>query len=389
MKVKEFLKYIVFRMIAGITKVFYLRKKLEKKVVFTAFSGLRYDCNPRAISEKLNIMYPNYRQIWLMKEFDSRIPDYITQIKYGSVKMFKELLTAKVWVDNGTKSLWINKRRGQLFIQTWHGGLGFKKMGTDAQSGFNKIDELRDKHSMSMTNILLSDSKSMTEVYKGVWPYYKGKILECGFPRTDILYDIDKRKEIATEVRKELDIPNDTVLVLYAPTYRNNDDISVYKMDYNRIINELKNKLGRNVVFAIKLHNWSKHLIYKLNCFSDTVINATDYPNMQKISIAADYFITDYSSGIFDFAIQRKPAFIYANDLENYVNHERGLYFDIKNMPFPFSNDTDELISNMINLSVEDYIEKLNLFYKEMGFVDTPNSSEKICKLINRFIVDY
>ena len=50
---------------------------------------------------------------------------------------------------------------------------------------------------------------------------YDGKMLETGYPRNDILYLKDKEKEDLTlEIKKELGIPVDKKVILYAPTWR-------------------------------------------------------------------------------------------------------------------------------------------------------------------------
>ena len=58
-----------------------VRRPLEKKVVFDSFKGRQYSDNPRAISEKLHELYPEYKQVWaLTKEKINEpglLPDYV------------------------------------------------------------------------------------------------------------------------------------------------------------------------------------------------------------------------------------------------------------------------------------------------------------------------
>ena len=49
----------------------------------------------------------------------------------------------------------------------------------------------------------------------------KEKILEYGYPRNDILY-AENKDEIAVQVKKELGIPEGKRVILYAPTWRDN-----------------------------------------------------------------------------------------------------------------------------------------------------------------------
>ena len=385
MHIKEFFVRYIYLLVGKVMRLLYSPLPLENKVVFTAYSGLRYDCNPRAISDKLHQLRPDIKQIWLMKDVNTNvIPEYVTIVRYGSMRMFRELLTAKVWVDNGTKSLWVSKRKEQFFIQTWHGGLGFKKMGSDSPFNYGYLDRARDVHSYSMTDVFLSNSKWMTQLYSRIHPYYKGVFWECGFPRNDIFFDKQLISTINNKVRAELGIDKDTYVVLYAPTFRVDGLAEHYMLDFDQIITSLESITHKDVCILVKLHHWSESLADSLYKYNQKVRNVTSYPNMQMISIASDCFITDYSSGIFDFAILDRPAFLYADDYDHYLSQERGLYFDLRDMPFPFSDSSTSLIANMVDFGAEEYHQKLEAFWKETGFICAPNASTKVCELIEK-----
>ena len=386
MKIVGFFKHIAFRSVSKIMDALFCAAPLENKVVFTAYSGARYDCNPRAVSEKLHLLYPEVKQTWLMKDPDSiKLPDYVHVVRYGSFSMFKELKTAKVWVDNGTKSQWINKRKGQFFLETWHGGLGFKKMSTEYKQ-YKLSDILRDRHSLSMTDCFLTDSRWTTDLYSRLYPYYKGKFWECGYPRTDILYNKETVDTVNVQIREEYGIPLDSLVVLYAPTYRLDNDPQHFKIDFERVIKAVETHYQKKVYFFVKLHHWSERLENSICEYTDKVINLTHYPHMQKLYMVADYFITDYSSGIFEYSILRKPALLYADDLEQYCQEERGLYFDLHKTPFPFAETQDDLIHNLTNIDDKAYIVKLDEFYTATGFIDTSESSKSVCDAIAAFL---
>ena len=46
----------------------------------------------------------------------------------------------------------------------------------------------------------------------------------------------------------------------------------------------------------------------------------------------ADVLILDYSSLMFDFALTKKPCFLYVPDLDEYIENDRGLYFYINEL---------------------------------------------------------
>jgi len=94
------------------------------KIVFISFGGKSYSDNPRAISEKLHEMYPEFEIVWLFNNPEEKrkvVPDYVQCVKAGSYRALKELATAKFWVDNFCKPLYTYKSKKQVYIQTWHG----------------------------------------------------------------------------------------------------------------------------------------------------------------------------------------------------------------------------------------------------------------------------
>ena len=106
---------------------------------------------------------------------------------------------------------------------------------------------------------------------------------------------------------------------------------------------------------------------------------------MQELIIATDIFITDYSSGIFDFASLRRPGFLYAKDIEDYEK-ERGLYFDLHDMPFPLAQNNEELEKNIMKFDYDKYKSDLEKFFTKMGLKDNENSVKKISDVIEKYI---
>ena len=64
----------------------------------------------------------------------------------------------------------------------------------------------------------------------------------------------------------------------------------------------------------------------------DFVRNASCYESIQELLVASDILITDYSSTMFEFALLKKPCFLYTPDAKSY---DRGFYFPIEDLPFP------------------------------------------------------
>ena len=64
----------------------------------------------------------------------------------------------------------------------------------------------------------------------------------------------------------------------------------------------------------------------------------------------SDILITDYSSVMVEYTLLKKPIILFVYDLDNYLEKERGFYFDYrKRVPGNIVQNTDELIEVIKN----------------------------------------
>ena len=103
---------------------------------------------------------------------------------------------------------------------------------------------------------------------------------------------------------------------------------------------------------------------------------------MQELLCSADVFISDYTSAIWDFSLTRRPVFIYAPDINDYKN-SRGLYVDMYDLPYPLSQNIEELVSSIQNFDNVKYQDKLEHYLSVMGCYDKGVASQTILKLMH------
>ena len=368
--------------------LFYLFRifPLQDKIVFSSFYGENYEGNPKYISDYLLEKRNDIKHVWInhtKRKFN--LDPSIKSVKWFSIKMIYEMATAKIWVDSHTKPIWIKKRKKQLYIETWHGGLGMKKIEGDAGERFTNNIIKNIKHNSNIANLFISNSTHLTNIYKRAF-WYEGPILELGFPKNDIFYaPKEKLDEIRTKVLNKLNIPLDKKAVLYAPTFRNEQKLDVYDMDFEKLKKNLDAKFSEDFVVLFRLHPRMRSLSNDFGKLYKNIIDASYYDDMQELIIATDIFITDYSSGIFDFASLRRPGFLYAKDIEDYEK-ERGLYFDLHDMPFPLAQNNEELEKNIMKFDYDKYKSDLEKFFTKMGLKDNENSVKKISDVIEKYI---
>lgn len=346
------------------------------KILFSSYMGKGFGDNSAAIALKLHEMHPEYKMKWVYKDDAGGFPEWMDTTKLNSILYMFDLATSKIWVDNARKPINTKKRKEQYYIQTWHGGIALKKVEADSETPLPDSWIRTSIHDSEMIDAMISNSTFCTEMYKRAF-WYTGKIFEYGSPRSDKLYS--DRKTTNAKVRKLLNIPIDNILVMYAPTFRE-DGRDVYDIDVERICSTIRDRENKTVSFVVRLHPLMNPKNYRI-CSCCGITDATRYPDMYELLQAADILITDYSSSMFDMLVLEKEVYLYASDLEEY-SRNRGFYFDLSTLPFPLCENNQELAQRLRSYSSKIYMERLTKFKDKVGLKEYGDASEKVAKLI-------
>ena len=94
--------------------------------------------------------------------------------------------------------------------------------------------------------------------------------------------------------------------------------------------------------------------------------------------MSSDILITDYSSTMFDMAMQNKVCLLHIPDSCDYLKYERELIFDFEELPFGISKSTEELISNIEKLDMINYLAKVSEFNSRINNYEDGNASKRI-----------
>ncbi len=355
------------------------------KITFITYQG-RYECNPKAICEEIIRQKLPYKLVWIAKKEDfknlEQYPKELKIVLYNSVESYKELASSKIIIMNAAELINLNykKRKGQIYIQTWHGSMGFKRLYTDNRSRWRK-NALK---LGNQTDYIITNSDFETKVYRDT--YWKNTpLLEFGHPRNDIL--VNRREEYARasiKVRNEYDIPKNKRIVLWAPTFRNDLTYTHYMLDYERLKEALRERYNEEFEVLVRFH-------YKLmeqkvpKNFFEGVINANNYPDMQELLCASDVGITDYSSWMCDYVLTKKPGFLYTPDLD-YYDKERGFYYPLETTPFGASTTQEDLFKRISKFNQDKYNEEVEQFLKDRGCYEKGNASKKTVDKIKEII---
>ena len=350
-----------------------------KKAVFMSFQGRSYNDNPRFISERLHERCPEAKIVWLFKEAAMPhareiAPDYVKIVHCVSPEAYHELATARVWVDNFTKSNLLRHKKGQQFyIQTWHGDRPIKKICYDEPmwaKGPYRIEERADR--------VLTGSKFGENMYRTAFRY-KGEYITEGAPRNDMLVRSDPGE--IRRVRERLGIPGGVKLLLYAPTYRENAAVVPKRaqMDLMRTLDCLEKKTGDRWLCLFRAHYKSQGI--DLEAVKDRLVDVSQYDEMAELLLAADMVLTDYSTAATDFILRDKPAMFFVADWAEYIS-TREVYFDVHDAPFLLSEDQPALEKLIEGLTEEKIKQNCADIRDYFGVTETGRATDAVCDYI-------
>lgn len=366
----------VYRLLSCCFRALPLRKNT---VLFTSYYGAQYGCNPKYLSEFFVQNYPEWDVVWGFTNPEEYASIPVRIVRYSSLRFLYELATCQVFVTNYRMLDFFKRRKGQLYVQTWHSSLRLKAIEADAGGSIPESYVRMAKNDSRQISLLLSGCEKSTEIFRNAF-WYDGEILPSGTPRIDLL--ISSPPEFHLQIKQKLGIAGGARLVLYAPTFRENKTGNPYDLDLDTLLSCLQMKWGGDWLVLLRLHPHMRNVSGRWVAASVPSLDVTSYDDIQELLCISDVVISDYSSLIFDFAYTGRPCFLYTPDLETYLNKERNLYFNLNDLPFPVIQDNGELATIISDFDAADYHFRVETFLKKTGSYETGHSCEWVCKAI-------
>ena len=334
----------IYRIVMGfIFRVWGLFVRTDDNLVFfVSFMGMNFNDSPKAIYDymKRNPQYNKYRCIWAF-ENPENFPKLET-VKIDTPAYFKTALTAKYWITNTNIERGLRfKKKDQKYLNTWH-GIALKYIGNDVAG--------RSDFHFDTVDYLCVCGDYDERVYKTAFRARESSYLRVGLPRNEELWTVTDKK--TAEMREKLGIPADKKVILYAPTWRESTDGGKSYAIKPPIHFEIwKEELGNEYVVLFRAHHQTTKVLGVH--YDEFVRDASHYPEVNDLMIAADILITDYSAIAFDYSILCRPIFCYAYDYDTYLA-ERGTYFRIDDKyPNKSCRTEDELLTRIKGIDYE------------------------------------
>lgn len=350
----------------------------ENFIFYEAFSGLGILDNPRALFNFLldNPDTHHYTHVWSIENIESasdNLKEYseyknVIIVERESADYYKYLATCQYLISNSTFGYYFEKRKEQVYINTWH-GVPTKYMGYEHT--IERVENARGPaRNFLMADYILSANRFMTDImYKRAYMLdglFQGKILELGYPRIDTV--LTAGKTVTYKRLEALGMDTNKKIILYAPTWKgtlyNNLDYSVEEL--KETIHKMSAGIDQNQYkIYIRVHYFLYKILKDDPDFKDILIPFTIDTN--ELLSVVDILISDYSSIFFDFLVTGRPILFYVPDLKDYKKN-RGLYVPIKKLPGYVTADVEMIATSLTAIcqNPEQYLEFYSERYIEM-----------------------
>lgn len=317
----------------------------------------------------------------VIADWSVSFPEDVHPVIAGSEEYWMALGTSRVVVFNTWLPSEFRKHPGQYVVQTWH-GTPLKSLGMDVphRRGSESAETNLSKGS-AMWDLLVSQSSYATEIFRRAY-VYDGEVAEVGYPRNDALCDADS-SDLRRVVRSRLGLPNNSKVILYAPTWRQEDKGSVGPLDVPRLLELLPND------YFVAVRGHSVTLRRGSNVTGERIVDVTSYPEPSELMAMSDILVTDYSSIMFDFAASNRPILYYTPDLEEYVDHGRGAYFDLRDSAPGELTTTPTELANAIRTSPAEVTSSVYRVWQQKYVpYDDGHASERLARLISERLAE-
>lgn len=361
-------------------------------IVFEAFQGKYYSCSPKAMFEEMlaNPAYAGYRFVWSFT--NCRKHNYLTRnkrvtlVKRGSEKYYEVMASAKYRITNSTNPPVVPVRKGQTYIQTWH-GTPLKRLGLDIVRDGNAAQSLKEIHALyrreaGQFDYLLSPSAYTTEKLATAFGLSREererKIVETGYPRNVALFTYTP--ETVAELKEFYGIPEGKKVILYAPTFREGSYQYGKGFTYQIALDveRLREKFGETACILMRTH-YLANTQFDYEKYEGFLIKVSGVEDVNRLYVISDLLVTDYSSVMFDFSILRRPMIFYMYDQEQYRGELRDFYIEPDILPGPVVTTQEELETEIGKALFTPFVcdERYEAFCRRFTYLDDADAAKR------------
>lgn len=277
---------------------------------------------------------------------------------------------------------YLKRKKGTKVIQLWHGTGSIKKFGQDVNQG--KLRDLEKQANSNITHLIVNSEETKRQ-YAGSFGVKDSVVYPIGLPRTDELFGRMKKVELTGKnpdkeyIYQKYNIPTDKELILYAPTFRDNEEQNPKLLE---LITELSKELPSNYYLGLRLHPFIADT-FKQEQLDSRICQFSFEKDLNALLMASDILITDYSSIIFEYCITKRPMIFYAYDYNEFSDTGRGFYCDyVSYVPGPVAYRCKDVIKIVKDNEFKDY--NIEAFIRENYLYADGKATKRLVKLIEQ-----
>lgn len=384
---RQYLTWFSSLFLIGLQWVLFFIPVKKNRIMLSVHDRKGFTCNPKYVLKEIKEEYGDkYEVIWISKYPKSCFKDNkynIEVVKVDSLKHFLKYLRTRVYVTNDRFPTWAAHKFNQKWINLWHGAINYKHIGYDYLAPRSSVSWKIFRLANRQPDYYVSASRFFSEDTAKSFYYDRNIFVEYGFPRNDLMFSKDK--ELKNTIKDNLKLPKDKKIALFAPTFRIGMKSSYYGLDFTMLKKSLEKRFGKDWIILFRNHNF----VSRKNINIEGIVDVTDYNDMNELLYISDVLISDYSSCMYDFSLQKKPCFVYATDIDTYTKNDRSFALSISEWPYPIAKSNEELANNIIKFNEKEYNKKIDEHFKETGSFDDGEASKRVVKLINKLAKNY
>lgn len=358
-------------------------------VLFQSYGGRGYSCSPRAIHQVMlgDPRFEGYEAIWTLRpeiavplaargyrvlgldEVDGSVREVdldrdfgadaleelrdATIVVYDTKAHYRALARSANWITNSLLPDHVRPGAGQSYVQAWH-GTPLKRLGNDISFDNNVLYSVAALHRRyrregERSTVMLAPSEFAAEKFASAFDLVRsgrGDIVHVtGYPRNDALACAEPARIAA--VRERLGLPEGKRVVLYAPTWRDDEHAGEEFVDRGRVdFDVLRQELGEDHVVLFRAHYLTAAAI-DLDRYEGFLFDVSAVNDVNDLYLVSDVLVTDYSSVFFDYAVLGRPIVFYMYDLEHYEQEIRGFYLGLDELPGPIVKTVGDLVAEV------------------------------------------
>lgn len=354
----------------------------DNAVLFQCYRGEVASDNQLAIHNELTKRRSGIVTYWGVADRSVLLPEGAVPLVIGSKDWYRKLGSVRYLCNNIDFDHFFQRRQHQAFLQTFHGH-AFKSMGktfwASKQLSDHQIEYEIDRRRSAWTTALMPNDESI-QYYDKEYKY-TGEYLVAGFPRNDSILNSSKmsaQSRISNFYQIET---GSSKWVLYAPTWREASVTGAWsaRMFDQLDLDMLAESLGEGWTIMVRGHGYNSREEERIQR-SASIVDVTDYPEVNDLILGCDASILDYSSLRFDWAITRKPMIFFVPDMEEYFDLRPALFSFEESAPGPLTTTTSQVVEELKR--ADDYAlrfrESLDVFNQRFNTLSDGRAAERV-----------